>query len=91
MTEGDGNGFDTMSRRPPSRSIIEAVAEAEGVPAHELRPPTYESLHTVIDPDALDALFEPHADGTVRPAGRVTFPYCGYTVTVDADGSVSLE
>ncbi len=46
-----------------------------------------ERLLDVIDPDSLDSLF---ASG--NPAdGTVTFTYCGYSVTVTADGDVTLE
>ena len=90
MTEGDGDSVDTSCRRSPSRTVIEAVAEAEGIPPEELRPPTYESLHAVVDPEALDTLFATRADGTPRSAGEVRFPFCGYEVTVEADGSITL-
>lgn len=86
-----GDSVDGTVAKPPTRAVVEAVAEAEGVPSEELRPPTYEPLHEAIDPDALDALFEDRADGRPRPGGTVTFPYCGYTVTVGADGAVTLE
>lgn len=91
MTEGDGDSVDTSCRRSPSRTVIEAVAEAEGIPPEELRPPTYASLHDVVDPEALDALFAPRSNGTTRPGGEITFPFCGYRVTVEADGSITLD
>ncbi|MFB6080702.1 MAG: HalOD1 output domain-containing protein [Haloferacaceae archaeon] len=67
----------------PSRTVIEAVANAENVDPRELDPPLYE----VIDPEALDALFAAE-DGT---APRVVFRYCGYEVTVDRDDSIRLD
>ncbi|QRV15825.1 HalOD1 output domain-containing protein [Haloterrigena salifodinae] len=91
MTEGDGDSIDTSCRRSPSRTVIEAVAEAEGIPTEELRPPTYASLHDIVDPEALDSLFAPRSNGTPRSDGEVSFPYCGYHVTVEADGSITLE
>lgn len=68
---------------PRTEAIVEAVADREGCEATELDPP----LYGVIDPDALERLFEP-AD---RPEGRVTFPYNGYRVVVTADGDVAVE
>ena len=86
-----GDSDDRPVTKPPTQSVIEAVADVEGVPPEELRPPAYEPLHEAIDPDALDALFANRADGAGRPGGRVSFSYCGYLVTVEADGTVSLE
>ena len=62
------------------QQIVEAVARAEGADPTSLVVP----LADVIDTDALDALFR---DG----AGRVTFSYYGYTVTVTHAGEVSVE
>ncbi len=90
MVEG-GDAAGEPSNRPPSEAVIEAVAEAEGVPPEGLVPPAYEPLHAVIDPEALDALFAARSDGTDRPRGTVSFRFCGYDVTVDGDGRVALE
>ncbi|WP_436347777.1 HalOD1 output domain-containing protein [Natronorubrum sp. FCH18a] len=91
MTEGDGDSVDTSYQQVPSQKVIKAIAAAEGIPPEQLHPPAYESLHTVIDPEALDALFAPRSDGTPRPGGEVSFPFCNYDVTVERDGSVVLE
>lgn len=63
--------------------MIEAVAAQMDVGPTEVP----EKLHDVIDPDSLDSLF---ASASLT-GGIVTFAYCGYTVTVSADGDVSLE
>ena len=70
-----------------SERVIEAVAEREGVAPTELARP----LSDVIDPEALDTLFEPQPDGRPRGEGRVEFEYYGYMVVVDTGGSVTLE
>lgn len=69
-----------------SEAVIESVAKAEGVPPTELAAPLYES----VDPEALEKVFEasPRAG---RMEGQITFPYCGYEVTVAGDGYVSVE
>lgn len=90
MEEG-GDRVDAAYQPTPSRAVVEAVAEAEGVHPEELCPPEYETLHDVVDPQALDDLFAPKANGIERPLGRVTFECCGYVVTVESDGTVSLE
>lgn len=64
----------------PSTSVVGAVAEAKGVAAVDLSP-----LHDVVDPDALDALFDDRFGGTV------TLRYEDRRVTVYADGEVAVE
>ncbi len=74
-----------------SLAVIDAVAEREGVDLTEIEPPEYESLYSVINPEALDALFAPREDGSPRANGRVLFHFCGYEVTVTDDGTVELS
>lgn len=77
------------NRTSPSATVavLEAVADAEDADALDL-PPLYEA----VDTDALEAIFQPMADGSTR-AGRVEFTYHGYLVTVDceADGTTTVE
>lgn len=63
-----------------SRSVVETIAEVEGVSPTELTPPLYE----VVDPEALDDLF------AASSPGRVEFSYKSYEVTVDGDGVVEV-
>jgi len=63
----------------PSVAVIETVATRENTDPVRLNPP----LHDVIDSDALDAL------GAGLPV-ELAFSYCGYTVTVRADGTVDV-
>ncbi|MFC4987225.1 MULTISPECIES: HalOD1 output domain-containing protein [Saliphagus] len=90
MDEG-GRSTRSVGRMEPSQAIIEAVADREGVEPTELAPPEYETLYEVVDPGALDALFAPRANGAGRLDGSVTFRFCGYTVSVTAEGTVSVE
>lgn len=90
MAEG-GTSSGGQSAKPPSQAVVETVADAEGVQSIELAPPQYESLHAVVDPTALDALFAERSNGEPRPGGTVSFPFCGYHVTVGHDGTVRLE
>lgn len=89
--ESGGDSVDGEVGKPPSRAVIEAVANTEGVSPVKLRPPEYEPLHAAIDPESLDGLFDRQADGTQRAGGSVAFRYCGYHVVVTADGTVTLE
>lgn len=61
--------FENASR--PSEAVVMAVADQTGQDATEMTP-----LYDVIDPDALDALFQGD-----KP-GRVSFDYAGCKVTV---------
>lgn len=74
----------------PTLAVIEAVAEREDVAPTELEPPRYESLYNVCNPEALDALFAPREDGTPRGSGQISFQFCGYDVTVESDGEVTV-
>ena len=69
-----------------SQSIVEEIADLEGTRPTELRP----TLHSVIDPEALDALV--HSMSTPEPdsQGLVGFTYCGYDVRVHSDGEIAI-
>jgi hypothetical protein len=61
-----------------------AVADREGIEAAALPP-----LQEAIEADALEQLVgESRKSGGVR---RVVFDYLGYEVTVEGDGTVSVE
>lgn len=67
----------------PSQAVVETVAAAEGVDQTDLRP-----LFSVVDPDALDSLFQSRS-GDERE-GQIRFTYHGYRVCVHRDGDVTL-
>ncbi len=69
----------TLADESVSIAVVSAVARRAGVDPVELRP-----LYDVVDTEALDTLF-------TADVGTLTFPYEGYLVTVDADGSVRVE
>lgn len=68
-----------------SLEIAEKVAERNGVEPQDLTPP----LHSAIDTEALNRLFESTESGSRE--GAVTFEYNGCTVRVVATGSVDVE
>lgn len=76
---------------PVSFDVIAAIADAEGVDPVEIEPPEYQPLYEVVNPEALDALFETRENGMPRTAGRIEFPYCGYHVVVSSDGEVDVS
>jgi hypothetical protein len=62
-----------------SYGVVTEVSRAKGVAPDELRP-----LHDVVDPDALEALFD-RSDGESFLNGHVSFTYEGYIVEVRSD------
>ena len=72
--------------RSPSQTILDRIAEREGISPVDIEPPLFE----VIDPEALDALFHDER-GTREPERRVAFSYAGYDVAVIGDGRVRIE
>lgn len=47
-----------------------------------------EPLYNTIDPDALETLFAPKADDSLRSQGRIVFEYSGCEVTITSRGDV---
>ncbi|SFC09571.1 hypothetical protein SAMN05444422_104240 [Halobiforma haloterrestris] len=77
----------TDSSHRLSLRVVETVADAEDVAPAELQPP----INDAVDASALNRLFDGTASGDSSPADCVTFRYCGYDVTVHADGRVDLS
>lgn len=67
-----------------SGSIVTAVSSALSRDETELEP-----LNTVVDPDALDRLFQ-STDSVYRAGGRVAFRYAGCEVVVESEGTPSM-
>ncbi|WP_433626387.1 DUF7504 family protein [Halomicrococcus sp. NG-SE-24] len=78
---------DLDSDQALSTTITVAVADAAGVEPSDIP----EQLYDVIDPEALDKLFEPRGDGTPRRGGRLSFSLYGHHVTVNGDGTVTVQ
>lgn len=73
----------TTTRRSDRTSVrvVEAIADATDSDVFDLQPPLYDA----IDPSALDQLVD---DGD---AVSVRFEYQDHLVTVDGDGTVSID
>lgn len=69
-----------MAKRTPAERVVQTVAETTATDPLEL-PPLFEA----VDPDALDAFVRS------LERGSVTFTYAGRSVTVDSDGSVTID
>ena len=71
---------------PVSMAVVRAVSAIEDRDPLSLPP-----LANVLDTDALDTLFAPRADGTVRTGGRVSFVYSSCRLTVDNGEYLTLR
>lgn len=98
MTIDVGNGesfiYEVEEGESLSEGVVEAVAAGAGVrpvPEVGLEPEgALEPLYTVVDPDALDALFCQPGDRADQSSGKITFQYHGYEVVVGSDGRIAL-
>lgn len=67
-------------------AVVRAVSAVEGREPSFLPP-----LADVLDPAALDALFDPRDDGTPRAGGRLSFVYSDCYVTIDNGEYITLQ
>lgn len=81
-----GPGSTDQAKRPLAVEIVETVADLEGVDEMALPP-----LAEFVDPDAIDALLEGAPPETPGPFLEVRFRYCGYSIVVDGDRSITIE
>ena len=69
-----------------STAVVRAVSAIEGREHRSLRP-----LSDVLDPDALDSLFEPRSNGKPRIGGQLSFIYSESVVTIDNGEYLTLN
>ena len=69
-----------------SMKVVEQIAEREGEDPADLHPP----LHSVIDLEALESLFQPTRK-SARKTGVVEFDYQEYKIKVDGTGDVEVH
>ncbi|WP_255196139.1 HalOD1 output domain-containing protein [Halorarius litoreus] len=69
-----------------STAVERAVSAVDGRELCSLRP-----LADVVDPTALDSLFDPRYDGTPRTGGRLSFVYHGCCITIDNGEYLTLQ
>lgn len=74
-------GFSAVTGESPG-----PVATAGG----DMATPGFAPLYTVIDPDALNTLFQPRI-GDARTRGSVRFAYAECIVTVQSDGRITVQ
>lgn len=71
--------------RSVSTTLLMAISTLEATETEELPP-----LREAVDPDALDAIFTPRENGSLRRDGTVSFTYAGYDVTFHSTGELLL-
>lgn len=69
-----------------STAVRRAVSAVKGRKTASLRP-----LNAVIDPDALDAYFDPRSNDGLRTDGRLSFSYSGCHITIENSESLTIE
>ena len=74
----------TVEQSSTSQRVITAVAETTGNDPTEVGP-----LYHVVDPDALDRLFDA-TPTNARAGGRVEFTFAGCDVVVHGNGAVEV-
>lgn len=84
-TERNATGRPSATEDSISERVITAVADARSVDPLELTP-----LYDVVDPDALERLFQTPPTGTDRSPGRVVFTMDGCEIVVHSDGEVDV-
>jgi hypothetical protein len=69
-----------------STTVVHALADVMGADVTDAG----FTLSDSVDPDALDRIFSPTADGTERQSGHLAFTVEGYRVTVYGDGEIVI-
>lgn len=77
----------TASEAPPTSSVIETIAEYEGVDPLEFDQP----LAEVVDTDALDSIIGNGVAGHASSDIAIRFSYHGHGVQVSSDGSIEIS
>ncbi|WP_254274430.1 HalOD1 output domain-containing protein [Haloarcula marina] len=67
-------------------TLAHAIADVTGVDVTDAG----FTLYDHVDPEALDRLFKPKADGSLRVDGYFTFTIWGNQVTVHSDGRIAI-
>ncbi len=78
---------DLDSAASLSTTLVMAAADARGVEPSDLQP----QLYDIVDPDALDALFESIRANAHSSPVRLTFSEWGCRMTVDSEGLIEVE
>lgn len=96
-TEESGFTYQVSAGESLSEAVIQAVSAISGsdpvpeTPSETGAGQALGPLYTVVDPEALDSVFQPTDSDVAQPGDQVTFPYHGYEVTVRSGGSIFVN
>ena len=82
MTSNENRTHDWTSGDPLYFTAIRAVSAVTGKETTAIDP-----LHSVVDPEAIDALIDPSREGAVH----LSFSYEGCTVSIESSGEVVVQ
>lgn len=69
-----------------SHTIVEIIADLEGTSPTKLQP----TLHSAVDPEALESLARSMSRNESPSSGRINFTYYGYEVCIHGDGEIAV-
>ncbi len=78
--------YDSDGTATITATIVHALAEIVDIDVSQGEFSLYDS----VDPDALERIFSPKADGSDRSGGHVAFPALDHEVVVYANGDVLI-
>ena len=87
--------YDVSGSESLSEGVVKAVsAVSNSVPVPDAADAgtgrALDPLYSVVDPDALDAVFRTTNSGTDRTVGEVTFAYHGHEITVHSENRIRV-
>ncbi|WP_408960773.1 HalOD1 output domain-containing protein [Natrinema sp. 74] len=78
--------FAWTGPEPASYAVVQSLAAVTDTEPESMQP-----LYKTLEPNALDALFQPGSNDTPRPQGTVSFAHEGHDVTVHASGEIIID
>ena len=70
-----------------STTLVHAISDVTGIDVTD----TEHTIYEYFDPEALDNLFRPKYDGTLRASGQYEFTIWGCRVTVHSSGEIEIQ
>jgi hypothetical protein len=86
VVQNDYMEYEIENEETVSTAVVRAVSAVDGRKPCALPP-----LTGVLDPDALDAIFDSQYSGEPRTGGHLSFIYSGCSVTVDNGEYLTVE
>ena len=78
--------YEIDSTESLTEAVVRAVSAVNGCQPETLRP-----LTEVLDPDALNMIFDGRGDGKPRRGGRISFIYSGCRIAIDNGEYLTID